>query len=42
MVLVGGDKAGNWNRWYRAAVPTAETAYADHLRRIEEKRETRD
>lgn len=33
VILVGGDKAGNWRGWYRTAVPLAETAYADHLKR---------
>lgn len=33
VVLVGGDKAGNWKGWYRTAIPEAEAAYADHLRR---------
>jgi hypothetical protein len=32
-----GDKAGDWQGWYRAAIPLAETDYADHLRRTEEK-----
>jgi len=31
VILVAGDKAGNWRRWYKTAVPQAETAYADHL-----------
>jgi hypothetical protein len=34
VILVGGDKAGNWRGWYRTAVPLAETAYADHLSRM--------
>jgi len=34
VILVGGDKAGHWQGWYRTAVPLAETAYADHLARI--------
>jgi hypothetical protein len=28
--------------WYRTAIPLAETAYADHLRRVEEKGVTGD
>src|SRR3954469_10240681 len=24
VILVGGDKAGNWSGWYRVAVPQAE------------------
>jgi hypothetical protein len=35
VILVGGDKAGNWQGWYRTAIPLAEAAYADHLRRAE-------
>lgn len=37
VLLVGGDKSGNWQRWYEAAIPVAESAYADHLRRLQEK-----
>ncbi|MDG6102144.1 type II toxin-antitoxin system RelE/ParE family toxin [Dactylosporangium aurantiacum] len=37
VLLVGGDKAGNWQGWYRTAIPIAETAYAEHLRRLQEK-----
>jgi hypothetical protein len=29
--LVGGDKAGKWSEWYKAAIPQAEQAYAEHL-----------
>ncbi|MBT2430466.1 type II toxin-antitoxin system RelE/ParE family toxin [Streptomyces sp. ISL-112] len=29
VILVGGDKAGNWSGWYRVAVPQAEQAYAE-------------
>jgi hypothetical protein len=29
--LVGGDKAGKWSEWYKAAIPVAELAYAEHL-----------
>ncbi|GAA1065798.1 type II toxin-antitoxin system RelE/ParE family toxin [Streptomyces asiaticus] len=38
VILVGGDKAGNWSGWYRVAVPLAEQAYEDHLKRIEGER----
>ena len=34
VILVGGDKAGNWRGWYRVAIPLAESAYADHLKRM--------
>lgn len=39
--LVGGDKAGNWAGWYKVAVPMAEQAYADHLKRIEGEEDSR-
>jgi hypothetical protein len=35
VILVGGDKTGNRSGWYRVAVPLAEQAYEDHLKRIE-------
>ncbi|WP_318808411.1 type II toxin-antitoxin system RelE/ParE family toxin [Streptomyces scabiei] len=27
VILVGGDKAGNWSGWYRTAIKEAEEAY---------------
>lgn len=35
VILVGGDKAGRWSGWYRTAVPMAEQAYAEHLKRMQ-------
>jgi hypothetical protein len=29
--LVAGDKSGNWNRWYRQAIPIADERYTEHL-----------
>jgi hypothetical protein len=29
--LVAGDKAGNWHRWYRQAIPIADERYTEHL-----------
>jgi len=37
VLLVGGDKAGDWQGWYKAAIPQAEAAYSHHLRRAQEK-----
>ena len=37
ILLVAGDKSGQWNRWYRHAVPQAEDLYATYL----ENRESR-
>ncbi|TMR97976.1 type II toxin-antitoxin system RelE/ParE family toxin [Nonomuraea basaltis] len=31
IVLVAGDKAGEWNRWYRTSIPLAEERYAEYL-----------
>ena len=28
--LLGGDKAGNWQRWYRENIPVAEQLYLDY------------
>jgi hypothetical protein len=30
LLLLGGDKAGNWERWYRDNVPVAERLYLDY------------
>lgn len=37
IILVGGDKSGNWQSWYSRAIPQAESAYAQHLQRLAEK-----
>lgn len=31
ILLVGGDKPGNWTNWYRAAIPIAERMYEEYL-----------
>jgi hypothetical protein len=36
IVLVAGDKAGNWDGWYRKAIPLADQRFAEHLRALEE------
>ena len=33
--LVAGDKSGNWEGWYREAVPLADERYAEHLEALE-------
>ncbi|MEZ0073365.1 type II toxin-antitoxin system RelE/ParE family toxin [Planotetraspora sp. GP83] len=35
VLLVAGDKAGNWNRWYDANIPIAEKRYIEHLAEID-------
>ncbi|MFF7455669.1 type II toxin-antitoxin system RelE/ParE family toxin [Kitasatospora sp. NPDC008115] len=36
VLLVAGNKAGDWNRWYVDAVPLAEERYEQYLKLIEE------
>jgi hypothetical protein len=31
VLLVAEDKSGQWERWYRAAIPRAEQLYEDYL-----------
>ncbi|GAA3018156.1 type II toxin-antitoxin system RelE/ParE family toxin [Streptosporangium longisporum] len=31
ILLTAGDKAGNWERWYREAIPRAERSYEVYL-----------
>jgi hypothetical protein len=30
LLLLGGDKAGSWDRWYRDNIPLAEQLYLDY------------
>jgi hypothetical protein len=32
IILVAGDKAGQWSRWYDEAIPLAEARYAEYLK----------
>lgn len=34
IVLVAGDKAGNWNTWYQRNIPIADGRFDDHLARL--------
>jgi len=34
--LVAGDKAGQWNAWYRTAIPLADERYEQHLADLQE------
>ena len=38
ILLVAGDKSGQWDKWYRAAIPRAEQLYDDYL--AERRKET--
>ena len=31
ILLLGGDKTGDWDAWYEVAVPTADVLYDDYL-----------
>jgi hypothetical protein len=31
VLLIAGDKSGQWKQWYRAAIPQAEQLYEDYL-----------
>lgn len=33
--LVAGDKAGNWEIWYRKAIPLADQRFTRHLKELE-------
>lgn len=37
--LVAGDKAGNWERWYREAIPLADERLTEHLIALKEEGE---
>jgi hypothetical protein len=32
VLLVAGDKSGQWSRWYRDAIPEAEFVYEAYLK----------
>lgn len=34
IVLIGGDKAGNWKKWYRDNIPIADHRFDDHLKQL--------
>jgi hypothetical protein len=38
-LLVAGDKAGQWNRWYEQAIPVADRRYDEHLAAMAEEEE---
>jgi hypothetical protein len=40
ILLVAGDKAGAWNRWYDTAIPLAEERYKTYLKERAEEEET--
>jgi hypothetical protein len=34
ILLLGGDKSGNWEAWYATAVPEADELYDQHLQEL--------
>ena len=38
ITLVAGDKAGDWNRWYKKNIPIADAMFDEHVREIRERR----
>lgn len=36
ILLVGGDKSGDWSGWYRRAIPQAEELYTQYVKEREE------
>jgi hypothetical protein len=36
ILLLGGDKTGEWNRWYQREVPRADDLYENYLQELEE------
>jgi hypothetical protein len=39
VLLVAGDKSGNWRHWYAANIPVADDRFDDHLAQLEAKTE---
>ena len=42
ILLVAGDKAGNWQKWYRTNIPLADERYRQHLDRLKGERNAQD
>jgi len=37
VLLVAGDKSGNWKKWYQANIPIADDRFTEHLNRLKRK-----
>lgn len=35
ILLLGGNKEGNWKKWYKTAIPEAEQLYGEYLDELE-------
>ena len=42
ILLVAGDKAGSWQKWYRTNIPLADERYRQHLDRLKGGRNAQD
>ena len=38
ILLIAGDKSGNWRGWYRKHIPVADDRFDAHLRALEDRR----
>ena len=36
ILLLGGDKTNQWERWYRENIPVADTLYDEHVATLKE------
>jgi hypothetical protein len=34
ILLIAGDKAGNWSKWYRTNIPIADALFTEHQHRV--------
>jgi hypothetical protein len=39
ILLLGGDKTGQWQRWYGQAIPQADELYREHLKELQDEEE---
>lgn len=37
-MLVAGDKAGNWNRWYKKNIPIADDLFDVHVKNLRDEK----
>ncbi|MBI1758828.1 MAG: type II toxin-antitoxin system RelE/ParE family toxin [Actinobacteria bacterium] len=42
ILLIAGDKAGNWQQWYRQAIPAADDRFDEHLQNVAIRQSTHD
>lgn len=42
ITLIGGDKAGNWKKWYAQNVPVADALFAEHQSKVLARRRAAD